>query len=90
MGMKGMDVELVSEFGNRMRTDASDRIRELRTNVLRLANGLNWEGPDAQQFIGNDVPALTAALDRLVEALGEFGQCAIDNANAQAEISARL
>jgi hypothetical protein len=90
MAMKGMDVELVTEFGNRMRTQVAEQVREIRTSISRLGNGLNWEGPDAQQYIGSDLPALAAMLDRASEALVEFGQCAIDNANAQAEISARL
>jgi hypothetical protein len=88
--MKGMDVELVSEFGDRMRNEVAERVRDLKTTVTGLSRGLNWEGPDAQQFNENEMGALGTALDRLAEQIIEFGRVALDNASAQADISARL
>jgi len=90
MAMKGMDVELVTEFGNRMRGEVTERIRDLRESVARTGRNLQWEGSDAQQFMEHDIGALAIEIDRLAEQVTEFGQLAIDNATVQAEISARL
>ncbi len=88
--MKGMDVEAVTEFGHRLRENQASQVREIRARLLARGQGLNWEGTDAQAFMGDRIPACAAALDRLAADIEELGKVAIRNAQAQADVSASL
>ena len=90
MALKGMDVEQVQEFGQIVRNDLAVRVDDLRTQLQHRAQSLNWEGPDAQEFIGNRVAGVVNQLGQLRTQLEEYADLAVKNAQAQADVSAVL
>ena len=90
MPMKGMDVELVSEFGNRLKSQVSTNVNDLRSTVVTRGQTLAWEGADARVFMDERLESLSAEMMKVAELIVELGQIAINNANAQADVSAHL
>lgn len=88
MAQKGMDVEQVLNFGNQLKGQYTEQLNSLKSQIQSAINGLNWTGPDADQFKGERNSSLGVAFDQLRAKFEEIGQIAINNANAQDQTSA--
>ena len=90
MAMKGMDIDMVAEFGTKVRTEFVDALAAVRTSVLTTGKSLDWEGPDAAEFKNDLLQQFVSLTERASDALNRLGQTAIANAEAQREVSASL
>lgn len=88
MAQKGMDVEQVLNFGNQLKGQYVEQLNSLKSQIQNAINGLNWTGPDAEQFKGERNQSLGTAFEQLRIKIDELGQTAITNANAQDTTSA--
>ena len=62
-------------------------IEQQRSNLSRVLDSINWEGPDATHFRGEWSGTHTAALNQVIQALKDAGQKATKNANEQDQAS---
>ena len=86
MAIWGADVEQLRTLGNKLKAGASE-IEQQRTNLGRVLESTNWEGPDAQHFRSEWNGAHTSALNQVIQALKDAGTKATQNANEQDQAS---
>jgi uncharacterized protein YukE len=89
-GQKGMDVEAVRAFGNNLKGSVVEQIRSIQNKARSDINGLDWKGPDAQQFKGDRLGQLNQAFTTLINKLEELGSTAVQNAQAQDTTSSQV
>ena len=85
-----MDIEQVKQFGNELKGTFTEQMQSLKSTLSSKSNGLNWEGPDAQQFKNDRTPALLSAIDNVITQLSDLGTYATNNAVAQESTSQTL
>ncbi len=85
-GMWGANVEELRGLGQTLQQKA-DEIRTTMQNLNSQIQGVAWEGPDAQQFKGNDWPAAQTQLNNVAQTLTDAGQKAQQNAQQQEQAS---
>ncbi|WP_426939972.1 WXG100 family type VII secretion target [Pseudarthrobacter sp. S6] len=73
-------------LGSRLQAGAGE-IEQQRSNLSRVLDSINWEGPDATHFRGEWSGTHTAALNQVIQALKDAGQKATKNANEQDQAS---
>lgn len=90
MAFVGMDVEAVQQLGNDLKQQA-----EAVQQVINAVNGLVnhsqdiWKGKDASEFLGYWEQQHRPALDAVRQAVEGLGQSAQNNAQEQANVTAR-
>ena len=83
----GMNVEDVRRMGAQLQTEAGN-IQTLMGTIEGLITNAAWAGPDAEAFKGSEWPTIKAALNNAAEQLNTFGLKAVQNAEAQSQVSA--
>jgi hypothetical protein len=86
MAIWGADVEQLRTLGSKLQAGAGE-IEQQRSNLSRVLDSTNWEGPDATHFRGEWSGTHTAALNQVIQALKDAGQKATKNANEQDQAS---
>ncbi|MET3164573.1 UNVERIFIED_ORG: hypothetical protein ABIB19_003003 [Arthrobacter sp. UYEF10] len=71
---------------SKLQAGASE-IERQRSNLSRVLDSINWEGPDATHFRGEWSGTHTAALNQVIQALKDAGQKATKNAKEQDQAS---
>jgi uncharacterized protein YukE len=87
----GMDVDAVERFGRDLKAQASQILSLVGTvdQYIDRAGSL-WEGPGAGRYVGQWRGTDAPRLRRLAAMLTNLGQQAINNAQAQREVSGRV
>lgn len=88
MALTGMDVEAVRTLGTQMETNAGD-IENLVTTLTGQVDGVEWQGPDREQFLA-DWQAAVANVQQVVSGVRDAGAKARANADAQEQTSTTL
>lgn len=86
--IKGMDVDQVRSFGTNLQNNIKSQLEQLIQQVGSQVQGLTWEGPDSVQFKGDRWQQVVNLANQLGAQIGELGQTAVANANAQESTSA--
>ncbi|MGY1742149.1 MULTISPECIES: hypothetical protein [unclassified Blastococcus] len=83
----GMNVGEVRQLGTQLQTEGG-HIQEMVGRIEGLVTNAAWVGPDAEAFKGTEWPTIKAALVNAADQLNNFGIRAIQNADAQEQVSA--
>ncbi|MBD8080573.1 hypothetical protein [Cellulosimicrobium arenosum] len=85
-GLWGANVEELRGLG----TTLQQKAEEIKTTMQTLnqqIQSVQWQGPDADQFKGNDWPAAQTQLNQVSQTLTDAGNKATQNAQAQEQTS---
>ena len=83
----GMNVGEVRQLGTQLQNEGA-AIQEMMGRIEGLVSNAAWVGPDAQAFKGSEWPTIKAALSNAADQLSQFGIKAVQNADAQEQVSA--
>ena len=89
MAVWGLDIQQVRTLSSQLSQKAGEIESALGTLTSTLAN-TQWEGPDAIAFRNDWSGSHTAALKQVITALRDASTKAIQNANAQEQISSNV
>ena len=84
----GMNPEEVEGLGNRLK-QAKDQIDQMVNELEGRVSCTTWFGPDATTFKTEWWPNHRQQLRAIAEAIGGFGQSALNNASEQRNASSR-
>jgi uncharacterized protein YukE len=86
MALLGADVEALRNLGTRLNS-GSNEIQNQKNQLNNTLHGVDWRGPDADQFRNQWESEHLPALDRVARALEEAGRQASRNAQQQEDAS---
>ncbi len=84
----GMNVEQVKRLGNTLK-QKQDQINQIANEINSMLGETAWEGPDAVAFKTQQWPDHQKNLRLIGDAIGGFGQSALNNASEQEEVASR-
>ncbi|MFC0675086.1 WXG100 family type VII secretion target [Brachybacterium hainanense] len=83
---QGMAVEEVRQMAAQLR-DAAEEIGAIERELTGGLEGVDWTGPDADQFRGQWSGEMVPALQQIMQAVADLGETADRNADEQARTS---
>lgn len=86
MAFLGADTEALKNLGTRLNA-GSNEIQNQKNQLTKVLDGVNWKGPDADQFRNQWRSEHLPALERVARALEEAGKQAGRNAQQQEDAS---
>ena len=82
-----MNFTEVAQWGNRVKGQDAEQVRSMVNTFCTQAKALDWSGADFENFVGNEVAAVEAAVAKLSDAIHAMGDSATRNASAQEQTS---